>query len=96
MGIIDTILKNKGYTIFYSGGCPYSEQAVELLEKKKLSFKGYIVEKHWNNKHELLDIFIKNKNKIAFDVNHRTKPIIFKNGKFIGGYAELVDRLKID
>jgi glutaredoxin len=42
---------------------------------------------------ELLKVLNKNANLINFDKNHRTKPIIFYNGKFIGGFQQLNEKL---
>lgn len=74
------------YIIFFSYSCGYSVNALNLLKKSKLKFKGYDIDKICSLS-ELLNILISSN--IDFDKHHRTKPIVFYNGKFIGGYTEL-------
>ena len=77
------------YIIFYSKWCKYSMDALNLLKKKKVSYKSYDIDKIEGNLEYLLEDFKKNKNKIDFDITHRTRPVIFKYGKFIGGFTDL-------
>ena len=55
-------------------------------------FKGYIIDKINNQIDDqigfLLKQFLKEES-LNYDPNHKTRPIIFKNGKFLGGYSEL-------
>lgn len=93
------IIKNKNnnnYIMFYSPSCGYSMKALELLKNKNVKFKAYKIEKingslngllnSLNNNH-LLDNYNSTNNTI-----HRTKPLIFYQGNFIGGYNELFKR----
>jgi len=90
--IIKAILKNKDkYVIFYSDWCGYSMKAIELLKDNKLPFCGYKIDKIGMDK--LLNSLIKNKVKVKFDEKHKTRPIIFKYGKFLGGYTELYNSI---
>ena len=92
---IKAILNNDvDYVIFYSDWCCYSMNAINLLKSKKVKFAGYIIDGLDKSMSELLDDFIKNKELLDFDVKHRTRPIIFKNGKFLGGYTELKKDLR--
>jgi glutaredoxin len=58
-----------------------------------LPYKGYDINQIKGNMPKLLSILNENANLINFDKNHRTKPIIFYNGKFIGGYQQLAEKL---
>jgi glutaredoxin len=84
-------IDNNNYCIFYSEECGYSKNALKLLQDRREKFKGYIIEKNYSSKDELLKILRKNAHKNGFDINHTTKPIIFYNNKFIGGYTELLN-----
>jgi glutaredoxin len=74
---------NDIFIIFYSPTCPYCIKALDLLKATKKKYKCY------NVKGEI-EIVHKNLARMAsttgFDVYHRTIPIIFYKGKFIGGY----------
>jgi glutaredoxin len=86
---IDKIINNKNiFTIFYSPHCYYSIKAIELLKKKKVIYKKYNLDNIGGLSY-VINKIIKNKDLIYFDINHKTKPIIFYNGKFIGGYSNL-------
>ena len=80
-----TIIKPnaKGYTIYTKSGCAYCNLAKQLLNK---------------HSHIIIDcdeIYLDNKN-VFFEkmmeytkISHKTFPIIFFNGQFIGGYSEI-------
>lgn len=90
--IIKAILENEDkYVIFYSNWCGYSMNAIELLKDNKLPFNGYNIDKIGMS--NLLNSLIKNKVKVEFNEEHKTRPIIFKYGKFLGGYTELYNSL---
>jgi glutaredoxin len=84
----------KKYIVFYSNWCKYSVGALNLLKEKKLSYKSYQIDKVEGGLEKLLEDFKQNKDKIGFDIKHKTRPIIFKSGRFIGGYDDLVKRLQ--
>lgn len=77
------------YVIFFTYGCPYSERALQLLRNKHVPYKGYDINEINGNMQKLLLILNKNKDLIGFDSNHKTRPVIFLNGKFLGGYDQL-------
>ena len=81
------------YIIFYSTWCGYSQKAIELLKDKNVKFKGYIIENIDGDMTVLLNKLIKNKDIIKFNSEHKTRPIIFYNKIFIGGYSELKNKL---
>ncbi len=81
------------YVIYFDYGCGYSMAALNLLRNKNVSYKGYDIKEINGQMNKLLDVLAQNANLINFDTNHRTKPIIFINGKFLGGYQELAKYL---
>lgn len=91
------ILKYKDldlYIVFYSNWCPYCKMTFELLKSKEKSFKGYNIEKIDGQLNKLLECFNYNKEKIHFKETHKTRPIIFFKGNYLGGYDKLKSKLK--
>ena len=73
--------KTSEWFIFTMSGCGYCTKAKQLLRTKGYKFKT----KEINNSNE---------NEIYAEIDGKTKkyryfPVIFHNGKFIGGYSEL-------
>lgn len=92
--IVDSNNKNGDYyVIFYSPWCSFSMKAMDLLRDRNIKHKSFIIDEISDDISELLKLFIENKDKLAFNTSHRTRPIIFKNGKFLGGYTELAQDL---
>lgn len=87
------IKNNDKFIIFYSEWCTYSKNALALLKDKKKSFKGYKIESIKGGIERLMASFNNNREKLAFDISHKTRPIIFYKGKFIGGFTELKEFL---
>lgn len=88
------LTNNDKYVIFYSEWCGYSMKAVKLLENNKLQFKGYKIDKIKGDIDTLVSNLKLTSNLTNFNKKHRTRPIIFKNGKFLGGYTELQNHVK--
>ena len=84
------INNKKTFIIFYSDWCGYSQNALKLFKKKKIKFKGYKIDKIKGNIKKLIELLTETKASTNFNCDHSTRPIIFYNGKFIGGYNELV------
>jgi glutaredoxin len=88
--LVDEIVKNSHdtFVILYVPTCHYSMGAIDLLNKSGYPYYGYDI-----NTIGGMELVLKslndNRNILDFDPQHRTKPIIFYNGKFIGGYTEL-------
>lgn len=78
------------FIIFYSPECKFCVNAINLLKNNNLSFKGYNINNIKGNMKTLLHFFNLEKEITQFDKNHKTKPIIFYKGKFIGGFSDLV------
>jgi glutaredoxin len=77
------------YIIFYSPWCQYSKSAIQLLEDENKSFKGYDIDNFNGGLDTLLYYLNLNKELTNFNPSHKTRPIIFYKGKFIGGFSEL-------
>lgn len=77
------------YVIFYSPKCKYSVNALDLLKHKNKSFKGYNVDRIPGGFGKLLNYLNNNRQMTNFLETHKTKPIIFHRGKFVGGFIEL-------
>lgn len=85
------ILENKNnniFIVFYSSWCPICNSTFNLLKTKNKSYKGYEIDKKGNIS-ILLECLKKNKKITGFNPKHKTRPIIFKNGQFIGGFDNL-------
>lgn len=83
---VQKILTNNDiFTIFYNEWCPWSMKAIALLKEKNFKFKAYKIK----DINKLINNILEYP-KLQFDVNHKTRPIIFKDTKFIGGYDKLV------
>lgn len=77
------------YVIFFVRDCPYSRKALDLLRTKNVKYKGYNINEIKGNMPRLLEVLNKHVDMIYYDPSHKTKPVIFYNGKFIGGFDEL-------
>lgn len=83
------------YIIFYGSYCPYSIEAIKILQDHNLRFKGYDLDNIEGGKDFVLKVLrklnCKNKDKL---LAHNTKPIIFNKNIFVGGCSELKQYLK--
>ena len=73
--------------LYTKKGCPYCDKAKKLL----FNVGQYYISK---------EVTEYNKAKIYSEIDHLTKtyryfPIIFKNGKFLGGFKELEEDIKL-
>lgn len=85
--------KNNLFIIFYSPWCKYSTDAIQLLHNNNKSYKGYNIDKIKGGIGELLFCLSDKSNITYYNKNHKTRPIIFYKGKFIGGYDNLKNYL---
>lgn len=93
--IINEILKypDGTFVIFYIPTCPYSIDAVNLLENSGYPYYGYDINMIDGQMNQVLRSLNDNKDIVDFNPEHHTKPIIFYNGKFVGGFTELKQML---
>ncbi len=85
------VIKNREqdmFIIYYKSTCPYSRNALSLLQQKKVEFKGYDVGKRIDGKEKAISCFLSNK-ELQFPDTFSTVPMIFYKGKFIGGFDKL-------
>jgi len=80
---------NDKLVIFYSDWCPYSKDAVKLSRQSGVKHRHYKIDNVPGGFPAILEIFNKRSNETGYDKNHKTKPIVFYKGKFVGGYTEL-------
>ena len=78
---------SKNYTIYSKSGCLNCNKVKNLLKEKNLIF--FVV--------DCDEYLIENKNDFLFFIKEKTNkevktfPMVFDNGKFIGGYSETQD-----
>ena len=80
-------LSDEGYTIYTKSNCPYCTKVKELLksvkpEPKFIHCDEYLVEP------EIKEEFLTWIQKMNGGISHRTFPMVFYQGKFIGGFTE--------
>ncbi|AUV58233.1 glutaredoxin [Bandra megavirus] len=81
------------FIIFFVQECPYCQKALQLLRSSGVAYKGYDINSINGNMPRLLDTLNQYSYLTNFNSNHMTKPIIFINGKFLGGSTELAQYL---
>lgn len=85
---------NKDVIIFGLSYCVYCKKTIELLKKKNISFKYYLIDDYFKL---FFDIFLTlHKLYPNFFINpeHKTVPVIFYKKKFVGGFDELSQMIK--
>lgn len=86
------------YVIIYSPWCRYSMSALSLLKTLKLDNKSIIIKSYniedINMDFEKVKEILGNDNKIRNNQYHSTRPIVYNNNTYIGGYNDLVEYLK--
>ena len=69
--------KADSFSVYGSPRCGYTVRAMKILEAKNIPFQFHNVEA------------VQDRNKIIQETGHRTIPVIFRNGKFLGGCSDL-------
>lgn len=80
---------NKQIIFFGLSYCGYCKKTIELLNRKKIIYKYYVIDNIFN---EFFDIFKQISilhPELNINPSHNTVPVIFINRKFIGGYNDL-------
>lgn len=91
------IIDNKDndiFIIFYSDWCGICKATLDFFKENKLSYKGYNIDKIDGNLNKLIQCLTKKKDITDFNPTHKTRPVIFKKGKFIGGLSDLKKYVK--
>lgn len=94
---VNKIIKYKDddlYVVFYSSTCGYSMMLLNYLKSNKINFKGYDVNVKPDRFNDLLADLNGNSDAVQFDTTHRTKPIVFYKGKYVGGATETLKLLR--
>jgi glutaredoxin-related protein len=82
------------FVTFYDPQCGYSRNAINLLQSRPdLKFKGYVID-NAGGLENVLSYFNQYSPQLQFDPNHTTKPIIFYQNKFLGGFDQLSEYLR--
>jgi glutaredoxin len=95
VSVKDVILKikTKEYVILYSPWCSYSRSALGLFKNYGIVPEKIDIETVNGSINEIRSALSNDRN-ISFPSNFSTRPMIFHNGKFVGGYDELIDYLQ--
>ena len=72
------------YTVYTKSGCPFCTKVKDLLVEKKLAFDLIECDEYLVNKKAEFLHFIQEK----AGKEHRTFPMVFRPGLFIGGFTE--------
>lgn len=82
-----------GFTIYQSPSCPYCRKALKQI--KRLSAEHNIPYRNIDLNYvsgdlpSVLEYFKNHSKQYKFRQDHKTRPIIFLNGRFVGGASEL-------
>jgi glutaredoxin len=82
---------NDTFLIFGLDSCTYCKKTLEFVNKNSLQFKYYSMDKYYPIFIPILQKLSELDNKLNIDQSHRTFPVIFYNGKFVGGYSSLIE-----
>ena len=78
------------YVLFYSDWCTWSNKALDLLKRSGVPYRAYLIEKIVKDDLPRLQRhFSEDSGRNSFVASHKTRPIVFKNGSFLGGYDQL-------
>uniref|UniRef100_A0A6C0EBI4 Glutaredoxin domain-containing protein n=1 Tax=viral metagenome TaxID=1070528 RepID=A0A6C0EBI4_9ZZZZ len=77
--------KKSGWTVYGVSWCPFCQKTINLFNEKKLNYYYYDVEKEpFITKDKFRDML-----KMELD-GYKTVPVIFRDGKLIGGYSDVL------
>jgi glutaredoxin len=85
-------IKSSELVILYSPWCGYSKNALQLLNKNHISHTSIDFDHIGATMDGVRERLSKEKS-LKFPASYSTRPMVFMNGKFIGGYSELKDKL---
>lgn len=86
--------KNKQIVMFGLSHCGYCKKTLELLKKNKITYKYYSIDDYFNLFFKVLVEVAKYFPNFEINIDHKTVPVIFYKGKFIGGFTEISQYLK--
>lgn len=97
--ILELFDNNKGkIAIFYTEDCGYSSAAREYLKTNNIPYVRVDIDKitFANNPSNKRQEFFRRLSqaeivkKTGYNTSHTSRPVIFYDGKFVGGYSELI------
>ncbi len=80
----------KDVIIFGLSYCEFCKKTLELVKKKKISYKYYTIDKYYNIFFIIINEVAKLFPNLNININHKTVPVIFIKKKFIGGYTDFI------
>lgn len=83
----------KDIIIFGLSDCIYCNNSIKLIKKNNISYKYYLIDKHFNLFFKLFLEVAKLYPYLLINIEHKTVPVIFYKKKFVGGYNELNKKL---
>lgn len=92
---IITTTTNK-FVVFHLPNCPWCQRALTLLQSKQKNIRSFRIGQELMPDLQTLLASLQRLSaagEIDFDTAHRTVPIVFYNGEFIGGYNRLAEML---
>lgn len=90
-------INNLDKTVVFFGlsYCEYCKKTLNLLNKHKISYKYYSIDKYRNIFFDLLKKISEMHPSINIDINQKTFPVIFIKKKFIGTYTNFEKIIKL-
>jgi len=76
---------SKGYTVYSKSGCPYCTKVKDLLQEHSREFVVVDCDEYLIENKEAFLSFIETVNG---GISHRTFPMVFRDGNWIGGFTE--------
>jgi glutaredoxin len=76
-----------GYTIYTKTNCPYCIKVKDLLKNEKVENKIVNCDKYLEDP-SIKEFFLEFIRTINGEIPHRTFPIVFYKGNFIGGFTD--------
>ena len=86
--------ENKEIVMFGLSDCIYCKKTLQLLKKNKITYKYYSIDDYFNLFFKVLVEVAKYFPNFEINIDHKTVPVIFYKGKFIGGFTEISQYLK--
>ena len=80
---------NKEIIFFGLSYCEYCKDTIKMLNEKKITYKYYVIDKHFNIFFDILLKVSELHPNLKIINSHKTVPVIFINKKFIGGFTNL-------
>ncbi len=78
------------FIVFFSRDCIYSLKILDFLDNHNIKYKGYDIDNIKGGFKRVLRDLKRSSKITGFKETHKTKPIIFYKGKFIGGHDDTI------